>query len=140
MSKIAFISGHLDLTSDEFEAHYQPQLDKALHAGYSFVIGDARGADTAAQSYLFVNLSFAEYRQRVTVFHMLTSPRNHLGHCPLRGGYPSNNAKDRAMTEASDFDIAWVRPNKYEDVSGRMSGTEQNIVRRKAKHMNEGRG
>ncbi len=133
MTKIAFISGHLDLTEDEFEQHYIPQIDKALDAGHSFVVGDARGCDAAAQSYLFVNLPFAEYRARVTVYHMLKAPRNHLGHCPLKGGFPSNNAKDRGMTEASDFDVAWVRPERHSSVSNRVSGTESNIIRRKAK-------
>lgn len=132
IEKIAMISGHLDLTDDEFDDHYRARIDEALDAGHSFVIGDARGADCKAQAHLFVSLPLADYRARVTVFHMQKSPRNHLGHCPLRCGYPSNNAKDRAMTQSSDYDLAWVRPEKYQSVSGRMSGTEANLIRRKA--------
>ena len=41
-----FVSGHLDLTCAEFDAHYRPAIDKALAAGDSFVVGDARGADS----------------------------------------------------------------------------------------------
>jgi hypothetical protein len=31
------ISGHLDLTPEEFAAHYQPRIDAALARGESFV-------------------------------------------------------------------------------------------------------
>lgn len=130
MNKTAMISGHLDLTEEEFNEHYKPLIDQATQDGCNFVVGDARGADYMAQTYLFHH---APISSNVTVYHMLEHPRNHYPIFDLKGGYQSNTAKDKAMTEISDFDILWVRPEKHSSVSGRVSGTEQNIIRRKAK-------
>ena len=127
---IAMISGHLDLEQDEFDAHYAPQIQKAIDAGHNFVVGDARGADFMAQTYLFHHCSIAS---TITVYHMLQSPRNRYPIFDVKGGYPSNNAKDKALTENSDYDILYIRPEKHSSVSGRVSGTEQNLIRRKAK-------
>ncbi|MEZ4322361.1 MAG: N-acetyltransferase [Myxococcota bacterium] len=112
------MSGHLDLTVAELELHYVPALDRALRAGCRFVVGDARGADALAQTWL------AGHGAAFEVFHMLASPRHHSGDAPLRGGFGSDTARDAAMTAASDFDIAWVRPGRER------SGTARNLERR----------
>ena len=114
---VYFVSGHLSLTSAEFTKHYYPQLDQALAANASFVIGDARGADTRAQQYLHGKTN------AVTIYHMFESPRNNAGF-PTVGGFTSDSARDRAMTAASDADIAWVRPGREQ------SGTQRNLDRR----------
>lgn len=49
---IYFVSGHLNITKEEFELHYALRLEAALEEGASFVIGDARGADSLSQMYL----------------------------------------------------------------------------------------
>ena len=114
-----FVSGHLNLTHAEFLEHYKPKLDEALRdLSSKFVVGDARGADTLAQKYLFS--SGAE----VTVFHMFKKPRNNVGNHRTRGGYTSDKERDEAMTAASDADIAWVRPGR------KSSGTAKNLARR----------
>ncbi len=66
---INFISGHLDLTQEEFDEHYRHQIDDALEKNQSFVVGDAKGADTLAQQYLFGKT------KAVVVYHMFESPR-----------------------------------------------------------------
>ena len=114
----AFISGHLDLTEDEFVAHYMPLLDKALQCGDEFVIGDARGTDERCQIYLAVRT------KHVKVYHMFTSPRNNAGFETV-GGFKSDKERDEAMTAASDYDIAWVRPGRES------SGTARNLARRR---------
>jgi len=119
--KTYFISGHLDLTEDEFNEHYGPIIDLALSDQDSFVIGDARGADTIAQAYLTNKTS------RVIVYHMFESPRNNVGDFPTIGGFRSDNERDSSMTQNSDHDIAWVRPGR------KKSGTAKNIERRKIK-------
>lgn len=129
---IAMISGHLDLTQDEFDTHYQPYIIEAIVMGHDFVVGDAKGADQMAQACLKKWQPILFNAGRVTVYHMLTLPRHNAGF-RTKGGYPSNSAKDAAMTSDSDYDIAWIRPDKHSSVSGRVSGTEQNIIRRKAK-------
>lgn len=126
---IAMISGHLDCTSQEFNDHYKPLIEVALQRGDSFVVGDAPGADCDAQQFL------AGFDAKVTVYHMFTSPRHNAGNFPTKGGYTADIGKDAAMTDESDYDIAWIRPEKHSSVSGRVSGTEANLFRRKVKDM-----
>jgi len=114
---IYFISGHLSLTQDEFDAHYKPLIDEALSHNSSFVVGDAKGADTLAQNYLFGKTD------RVVVYHMLESPRHNAGF-PTESGFQSDEERDIAMTNNSDRDIAWVRKGREK------SGTQKNLDRR----------
>lgn len=123
MKPVAFVSGHLDVSAAEFAEHYLPEINAALAAGHQFVVGDAAGADRLGQEFLAQNLLPAE-RNRVTVFHMFTSPRHNAGGFPTRGGYQSDNERDATMTAASTYDIAWVRPGREK------SGTAKNIKRR----------
>lgn len=117
-SVIHYISGHLDLTTVEFEAHYRPAIDAALARGEAFVVGDARGADTMAQEYLSGKTT------AVLVYHMFDSPRNNIGF-PEVGGFESDAARDARMTADSQQDIAWVRPGREK------SGTQKNLDRRR---------
>jgi hypothetical protein len=116
--KTAFISGHLDLTIDEFNFHYKPMIDSAIENGDSFVVGDANGADKMSIYYLFI-----EEKVDVTIYHMLEYPRNNVGF-KRKGGYKSDIERDSAMTRDSDYDIAWVRAGREN------SGTSRNIKRR----------
>ncbi len=115
-----FVSGHLDLSRQEFLEHYAPKMRAALDAGAGFVVGDAHGADLFAQDWLlFANCP----HERVMVYHMLQSPRNNVGF-PTVGGFKTDEARDEAMTLASFDDIAWVRPGRES------SGTAKNLKRR----------
>ncbi len=114
-----FVSGHLDLTADEFRDHYAPRIVAAIAADAAFVVGDARGCDLMAQIYLRDARAF-----RVQVFHMLGSPRYNAGGFPTVGGFVSDETRDAALTDASDADIAWVRPGRTS------SGTAANLSRR----------
>ena len=116
--KTYFVSGHLDVTADEFLEHYESRLRAAAGEGSAFIVGDAGGCDTLAQLFLG-NLGC----ERVTVYHMLVAPRNNAGF-PTIGGFTSDRARDAAMTAASTDDIAWVRPGREK------SGTAQNLARR----------
>ena len=120
--KTAFISGHLDLNKNEFAQHYQPLLDKAIALNHHFVVGDAPGADAFAQMYLLKRV----VPERVTVYHKGEQARNLFGGFQVQNIYPSQTAKDTAMTAVSGYDIAWVRPGKES------SGTARNLARRDA--------
>ncbi len=113
----AFVSGHLSVTSEEFEGHYIPALEAALEKGCSFVVGDAKGADAMAQDWL------KAHKAEANVYHMFKSPRHNAGF-PYIGGFKTDDERDTAMTAASDFDIAWVRPGREK------SGTARNLARR----------
>lgn len=114
---VYFISGHLDLTCEEFTEHYHSDIIRAVENGSSFIVGDARGTDTLAQEFL------KDYPD-VTVYHMFDSPRNNVGKHPTVGGFKNDEERDAAMTFASTNDIAWVRPGREK------SGTAKNIKRR----------
>lgn len=122
---IAYISGHLDLTPEEFDEHYGEKLKDAILQGHEFVVGDARGTDEMAQNCLFEVCD----KDKVTVYHMFELPRNYKIGFKIKGGFKSDTERDEAMTAASDYDIAWVRPGREK------SGTAKNIARRKM--MNE---
>jgi hypothetical protein len=117
---IYFISGHRDITEEDFTKHYEPILwEKLNEKDAKFVVGDCNGVDIMAQHYLksmVVN--------DVTVYHMFESPRNNVGY-PLKGGFRSDIERDYQMTKDSDDDIAWIAPGRES------SGTGQNVQRRK---------
>lgn len=120
---IYFISGHRDITKEEFKKYYEPKIQKVLKydKDAKFVIGDYYGADIMAQEYL-VSLG---YLNRITVYHMFDKPRNLADpYIQTSGGYKDDIDRDSAMTRDSDFDIAFIREGKIN------SGTEQNIIRR----------
>lgn len=118
MSRVVFVSGHLDLTEAEFLTNYTYRLFEAHQAGAKFIVGDARGCDTMAQIYL------DGLGADVTVYHMFTAPRNNVGNRPTVGGFEADLARDEAMTAASTEDLAWVRPGREK------SGTAKNLARR----------
>ena len=120
-----FISGHLDLTDEEFAEHYVPRLQAAFHQGSNdlnravFHVGDARGADAMSQEFLH------GLGALVVVYHMLATPRNLHGRpYDVVGGFTSDKDRDEAMTKATTEDIAWVRPGREK------SGTARNLARR----------
>lgn len=120
-----FISGHRDLTEEEFENNYKPAILDFLnnHTEGKFVIGDYEGADIMAQNYLLNSL--AVIPERVTVYHIGDVPQNKNEKVTiLKGGFANDEERDAAMTAASFRDIAFVRDWT------KLSGTAQNILRR----------
>ena len=51
-SRIAMVSGHIDISLAGFTAHYLPGIDLAISHGDYFILGDAQGTDTLALDYL----------------------------------------------------------------------------------------
>lgn len=124
-NKTYFISGHRDITQEEFKINYESILKEiALNDTTSlFIIGDYNGVDIMAQNYLLDELEVDP--ERITVFHMLTEPRNiNSKITQFIGGFESDEERDSAMTNASFKDIAFIRDNT------KLSGTAQNILRR----------
>lgn len=148
--KTCFVSGHMDLSKEEFAQHYEPAIRREHAAGSCFVVGDARGCDFMAQRLLHgLESGLPKDAGRVRVFHMLERPRHSFGsgygsndpNLPkdtwsgrrggfaLVGGFTSDDDRDAAMTQASTDDIAWVRPVSNK----RNSGTAKNLRRRELK-------
>ena len=120
-----FISGHRDLTQDEFNENYAPLLNEICEKDTEskFIIGDYCGADIMAQNYLLDTLKIDP--ERVTVYYMGDMPMNINSKAINRvGGFSCDEDRDSAMTDDSIKDIAFVRDNT------KWSGTAQNILRR----------
>lgn len=139
---VAFISGHLDLTESQFAEHYIPKIKAALEANHQFVMGSARGADTMALNYL---LQHCSDKKRITVYVYSRNVKSQDATIRklskfgvnVMSDFKSDSDRDAACTRASTYDIAWVRPKeetakllgaKYDP--NRLSGTEQNLLRR----------
>ena len=115
-----FISGHLDLTEEEFEEHYAPLIQKHIDNGDNFIVGDSKGCDLMAQNYISQNTD----KCKTYVYHMHGKPRNNPNKFPTEGGFRTDNERDSSMTDDSDADIAWVRLGREK------SGTAKNLKRR----------
>ena len=119
---IYFISGHRDLTQENFDRYYAPLIQHAIEHDQNsyFVVGDCNGVDSMAQNYL--RDCGAEH---VTVYHMFKSPRYLASDkFSTKGGFKDDVSRDTAMTENSDKDIAVIGKGRW------TSGTAQNILRR----------
>ena len=127
---IYFISGHRDLCKEDFQLYYEPIIDEAISSDpdAEFVVGDCDGVDKFAMDYIF-----KYYIVPLIIYHMFDTPRNipeGLSESPefegvfFHGGFTSDEERDSAMTKVSDFDIAYVKDNRWD------SGTAQNIKRR----------
>lgn len=115
---IAFISGHMSLSIDEFEKYYKPAIDEAVTKKHDFIIGDCKGADEMSMCYLN-EIGYT----KVTVIHMFTSPRHNYGFKTI-GGFKSDIERDSYGSYNSDYDILYIRLGKEK------SGTAKNIARR----------
>ncbi|AGF85328.1 hypothetical protein QJ854_gp454 [Moumouvirus goulette] len=135
---IYFISGHTDLTEQEFNLLYRNIIIEATtNPDNKFVMGNAPGVDFMAQKLLIEILGNDAYN-RITVFHRGNDPGTIADpKLKTKGGFKSHNEKDAAMTMISDIDIAFVR--SFEESkklygekfnSNRISGTQKNILRR----------
>lgn len=124
LSKTFFISGHRNITNEEFQI-YKDVLKKNTQEipDSLFVIGDYQGVDIMAQNYLIDELNV--HPDRITIYHMFDEPRNinsKIMHTV--GGFESDEERDAAMTMNSGHDIAFVKTHQV------LSGTAQNILRR----------
>lgn len=145
---IYFISGHINLTQDEFLTHYVPTLDQIINPTNKFVMGNAHGGDTMGLDYLLEN---GISPKSITIYYHgfdKNHPRNRDYYrskgLNLIDGFKSYTERDSAMTYSSDIDIAWIRPKEetkklLESLGeiyrpSRVSGTEKNLIRRHQKN------
>lgn len=124
MKQRYFISGHRDITKEEFNRLYVPVIQKILdnESESEFIVGDYYGVDMMAQQYLSEHIND---KTNVTVCHMFINPKNCADNKFRRiGGFNTDEERDAYMTRNSDIDIAFVRKGKDN------SGTARNIIRR----------
>ena len=126
---IYFISGHRDITKEEFNQHYAPIIDKIICNDIftEFVVGDWEGCDSMLIDFL---LSQPDYPP-ITIYHVGETPRlTYDGEplCNFENIYftqcTTYDECDERMTRDSIFDVAWIRPGRED------SHTAKNIKRR----------
>jgi hypothetical protein len=117
---IVMVSGHTDLTDEEFNKYYKPYLDEYVELKYSFLVGGAQGCDEMTQKYLSDKDVLVTVYDKGVQCNVYNNKYNHIN------GFDSYPLRDKAMTENSDIDLAFPRQN-----GGGGSGTWANILRRK---------
>lgn len=119
-----FISGHRDITENEFEYYYIPMINQVISENpqSKFIVGDCEGADIMSQNYL---VSILDDINRITVYCTGNTPKHiNTEIIYIKNGFETDRDKDIAMTKNSISDIAFVRNSEE------MSGTAENILRR----------
>jgi len=139
------ISGHVDLTTTEFKAHYEEKILAAIQANHKFIVGSARGGDLMGLQCLLEhkvdpsNITVYCFNQGQDDLEVAKSFQTTYG-VLTKVGYSSYTNRDKAMTDESDEDILWVRSSDeckamYGDkYIVRISGTEHNKIRRMKKN------
>lgn len=124
-----FISGHRDLTQEEFNIHYVPLIEKIItnDINTEFVVGDWEGCDTMFINYMLEQVDYPP----ITIYHVEKNPRIIYEGESVLNAEEIYNIKlrtydecDARMTSDSDFDVAWIRPGRED------SHTAMNIKRR----------
>lgn len=80
MTKTVFISGHLNISKEDWEKHYKSEIDRYIEERCNFVMGDARGVDKMSIDYLWNN-----WVENVTIYHMYGRPLNNATDYPTKG-------------------------------------------------------
>lgn len=135
-----FISGHRDLSYEDFRKYYVPVILDIIRSDRNpiFVVGDCEGVDKYAMDFIYNSLNqmhgYMESPYYLAIFHMFDSPRNTPNGLPeeelekkgvlFARGFKSDEERDASMTNVSNYDIAFVKDNRWD------SGTAQNIKRR----------
>lgn len=116
-----FVSGHRDLTQEEFNEHYIPLIDRVLKEDIwaDFIVGDWEGCDT-----MFIEYMSSKSLNTSILICCVEHPRIKSALSIAYCVHDNYDYCDAAMTEYSDFDIAWIRPGKED------SHTAKNIKRR----------
>ena len=87
---VYFISGHRDLTQEEFDANYVPAIEEAIDNGQTtwedceFIVGDCKGCDQMAAEYIakYIEENMDDWDCvpcTLTIHHMFSEPRFRVG-------------------------------------------------------------
>lgn len=115
MSKIYFISGHGDLTREEFDEHYVKRINDIVNddseQNINFIIGDSLGCDFLAQKHLNkLSKKNPNIHKCITIYYGEEEPQINLGN--FRSIQVSDEDVDAFMTNSSTDDILWIRQEK----------------------------
>lgn len=121
MTKRVFIAGSMNIK--HLDAKVKERLNNIVNQEFEVVVGDADGADTSIQSYLF-NHGTA----KTTVFCSGEQPRNNVGHWPVQRVETSQLKGSRAFFTAKDIRMAEVADIGLMIWDTKSTGTLSNII------------
>lgn len=104
-----YVVGHDDLTKEEFEANYIPQLNVALDLNSSFILSESTICDKMTQEFLKGKTN------KVMLVYAGPYPCYNCGNFPTDSGYEDIEEARKSMSYASSKDIAWERPGHDSD-------------------------
>lgn len=124
MAEVIFvmISGHTDITREQFDATYVPRLKELADQGAAFILGGAPGTDRMAQQWLISN----GHGLRMTVYDR----KGRDGRLSPSGNHvaldKNDQLRDERLTRDSVVDVAFIKSSS----SAVGSGTFANMLRR----------
>ena len=109
-----FISGHSDVTKEEFAKYYIPKILNGIKEKANFIMGDFIGVDTMAIEFLhnFVENNSNFTATQVTIYHKKEKLECNFFNFNTKGGFSGIKDRDIAMTNNSTHDILWIREGK----------------------------
>jgi hypothetical protein len=136
---VVFISGHTNLSNDEFELHYKPALNRLTSE--MIYIGNAYGADKMSFDYL-ISKGYQTALITICCYGKSSVDPDYYKtkNVHVIEGFNSYTQRDTFMTNNSVRDLLWIRPEeetrRLVEAEGktyskrRVSGTELNKIRR----------
>ncbi|MBI2060377.1 MAG: hypothetical protein HYT87_11465 [Nitrospirae bacterium] len=121
MTKV-FIAGSRHVT--RLDTEVMARIDRMMEQNFSILIGDANGADKAAQKHLH-----AKGHRNVQVFCVEGECRNNLGGWPVRSVRSSSVRKDFAHFASKDAVMANEATVGFMLWDGKSTGTLANVSR-----------
>lgn len=133
-----FISGHRDLTREEFKTYYCHVIDAYINwiniesnlgkKQVTFYVGDCEGCDRFAIEYLVGKLNRNIKLVICSLKEKFDGQINYdlciNDNISVIKEFNTHEERDCYMTEQTEYDVLWVREGKWS------SGTAQNYVRR----------
>jgi hypothetical protein len=128
MNTRVFIAGSMNIK--HLDTKVKERIDNIVAQNFEVVVGDADGADTSIQSYLFNRGT-----SKITVFCSGDRPRNNVGNWPVQrvetrlaeGSRAFFTAKDIRMAEVADIGLMiWDTKS-----TGTLSNVIELLVRKK---------
>lgn len=137
-----FISGHRNITQEEFTKYYTEEIDSFLRwvdkesslgsKSLTFYIGDCIGCDSMAINYIadyITKHNTSNINIKLCMLCDTFSGQNNTiynnKYIKIIKKFNTHEERDCYMTENTTYDILWVREGCWD------SGTAQNYVRRK---------
>jgi hypothetical protein len=121
MNKSVFIAGSMNIK--HLDSKVKERIDNIVAQNFEVVVGDADGADTSIQSYLFNHGT-----TKITVFCSGARPRNNVGNWPVQRVETHHAEGSRAFFTAKDIRMAEVADIGLMIWDTKSTGTLSNVI------------